>query len=384
MQTFLPRGRPLTAVCLALVIAVGACAPTVTPAPPATAPATQPTSAQELKPTLASATLAPAASVPTAPPKKSLGKISFVQPSESLVFTALYIARDKGYFVDEGLDVDFQTVGGEQVNTTALLAGSAQFGVAGTSGVIDAVAQGRDLIMLSAMFSEISSNIVVRSDALAEKGVTPQSSIADRVQALRGLKIGTTSQTSTNHKVLRYLLLKNGLVPERDTTIVFLGDAATMPAALSKKLVDGYIVSSPTADIPVARGEGQILLAGTKGEITGLEGMIFMTVVSRREYVEKNPEITQAVVNAVVRGAQHARRSPADAKAAVRKFLSGVEDQVFDAGWENNFPGTLNVEVTTAGIAKVFELLEFIDGNKRPVTFEQLVANKYVDVAQRK
>jgi NitT/TauT family transport system substrate-binding protein len=270
------------------------------------------------------------------------------------------------------------------VNTTALITGSAHFGVAGTAGVIEAVARGPDLIMLAAIFSEVSSNIAVRTDALTQKGVTPQHPIDDRVQALRGLKIATSSQTSTNNKVLRYLLLKNGIDPDRDASIVFIADPAAQASAVVNKLVDGLIASSPTADITVARGEAQILLAGTKGEIKGLEGMTFLAVVSRREYVEKNREITQAVVNAIVRAAQHARQHPTDAKSATRKALAAVDEKTFEAGWENNFPGTLNPEVTRAGIAKVFDLIEFVEGKKSAVTFDEVATNKYTDVALRK
>ncbi|MBI3966900.1 MAG: hypothetical protein HY329_14805 [Chloroflexi bacterium] len=106
------------ALLIALVAACGS-------APPATGPATDPAPAAAPPATAAVPAAAPASGAPPttasptaaapAPAKKSLGKITWVQPSDALLYASVYTARGKELFQAEGLEVPSPTFPGARV-----------------------------------------------------------------------------------------------------------------------------------------------------------------------------------------------------------------------------------------------------------------------------
>jgi NitT/TauT family transport system substrate-binding protein len=126
-----------------LTLALAACSAPAAPAarPAATAPAGD------------SATRAPAASAPATPPAAAPAAASPGPPVQLKVATqrltsdvAMYAAMEKGYFTEQGLDVELIDIATGQGSVPALAAGQLDVGVGAVgSGLFNAIARGIDV-----------------------------------------------------------------------------------------------------------------------------------------------------------------------------------------------------------------------------------------------
>jgi NitT/TauT family transport system substrate-binding protein len=84
-------------------------------------------------------------------------------------WAGFYVARDKGYFTAEGLDVKFLLVKGSNPANQAVAAGNAQLGVSTASSVVVAVSQGLPLVAVSAYMQSNPEGVIARKDRGIEK-----------------------------------------------------------------------------------------------------------------------------------------------------------------------------------------------------------------------
>jgi NitT/TauT family transport system substrate-binding protein len=136
--------------------------------------------------------------------KLSLGYIPDIQ------FAPLYVAAQKGYFADSGIEIEFAYQ--DETQATALVgANSLQFAVVSGEQVLLARAQGLPVVYVAAWYQQYPVSVVSMSD----QGI---SSPAD----LRGKTIGLPGPYGANYIGLRALLHAGGL-KESDVTLDSIG-----------------------------------------------------------------------------------------------------------------------------------------------------------------
>jgi ABC-type nitrate/sulfonate/bicarbonate transport system substrate-binding protein len=178
-----------------LALALGACAPgAATPTKPQ-APATPQAAAASGAPAATEA--APAASAPSRPAQIETIKVAFA--ADAAIYGPYFIAMDKGYFAEEGLEIEIVKAGGG-VSTPALVSGELQYSTSATS-VVSAAIQGAavKVILTSAdraPYQMWSSTLDVRT-------------LAD----LAGKPVGVQARGDTFEIATRLLLHKYGLDP---------------------------------------------------------------------------------------------------------------------------------------------------------------------------
>ena len=122
-----------------------------------------------------------------------------------MVYLPTVLAKDKGFFAEEGLDVEILDIkGGGSQAASALISGSVDFSANAIDHAIKAKTQGKDLI---AVHSHVRLPVMGLVVANKYKGVIK--SLAD----LGGHPVGVTSPGSQTHMVLGYLLVKAGVKP---------------------------------------------------------------------------------------------------------------------------------------------------------------------------
>ena len=75
-----------------------------------------------------------------------------------------YVALDKGYYKDEGLNVTITPGGGDISETTAVNNGTVDFGQTWVSNLIAADAGGMDLVEVSQLFQRSGLDLVYKLD----------------------------------------------------------------------------------------------------------------------------------------------------------------------------------------------------------------------------
>src|SRR5271157_1859811 len=133
------------------------------------------------------------------------------QAFEHLLYIGLYVAKDKGFFEQQGLDVRIDTGGGDAQAFTALTSGSAQFAQGDPAFVAIAYEKGWD-----------GRVIAMAVDRAAIWGVTFDKSIkpfSDPV-GFKGKTVATYPEPNTAYVIQKQLDEKAGLEIGKDTRII--------------------------------------------------------------------------------------------------------------------------------------------------------------------
>ena len=260
--------------------------------------------------------LSVAASTLLAAPEKTKLKIGFIALTDC---APIVIAKEKGFFAAEGLDVDIEKEGGGWVGIQQkTISGEYDFAHA-LAGLPIAATLGinGDANLQALMNLDLNGNAITYSAKLVKdmenyglnKDVRPVN--ADSLKKFvdskkreaqatgstyQPLNFGMTHPNSTHNYELRYWMAASGIKPDEDTTIKPF-PPPTMPQNLIAGNIDGYCVGEPWNSRVVLNGQGGALV--TKYDIwnNGPEKVL----QGRADFISKNPETTKAVMKAVLK-----------------------------------------------------------------------------------
>jgi len=163
-------------------------------------------------------------------PKLRVGYVA--EPAHGLY----YVAKDKGYFKEEGVDVDLFQFGSAVEGINALNAGKLDVGTFGTTAPLVFITKGADFTFFGGMMIG-GQAIVVRPERLQEfKG--------KKVSVYKGKKIGLV-KLSTGDVIFKGALTKAGIDWRKDVIFVELGSPAAITEAVNKGLVDAGLLWPP-------------------------------------------------------------------------------------------------------------------------------------------
>ena len=209
-------------------------------------------------------------------------------------YLPLSVAERKGFFKDEGLEVEIPDFAGGAKALQALVGGSADMVSGAYEHTINMVAKKQPIkaVVLQAKYSSI---VLLMSKERAAKYKSAKD--------LKGLKIGVTAPGSSTNMFVNNLLAKDGLKPT-DVAIVGVGTGSGAFAAMEKGEIDAMSNLDPVISQLEATGK-YVAVADSRTEkgMKDLYGgdyhasVIYIT----DEYIKKNPRTVQAVVNAMVR-----------------------------------------------------------------------------------
>jgi NitT/TauT family transport system substrate-binding protein len=209
-------------------------------------------------------------------------------------YLPLSVAERNGYFKDEGLEVEIPDFAGGAKALQALVGGSADMVSGAYEHTINMVAKKQPIkaVVLQAKYSSIVL-LLPKDKAAKYKGG----------RDLKGLKIGVTAPGSSTNMFVNNLLAKDGLKPN-DVSIVGVGTGSGAFAAMDKGEIDAMSNLDPVISQLEATGKF-VAVADSRTEkgmkdIYGGDyhaSVIYIT----DEYIKKNPNTVQAVVNAMVR-----------------------------------------------------------------------------------
>jgi NitT/TauT family transport system substrate-binding protein len=227
-----------------------------------------------------------------APEKK---KITIAVGGKSLFYyLPLTVAERKGYFKDEGLEVEIPDFAGGARALQALVGGSADMVSGAYEHTINMAAKKQPIkaVVLQMKFSSIA--LVMSKD----KAATYKSG-----KDLKGMKIGVTAPGSSTNMFVNNLLAKDGLKPA-DVSIVGVGTGAGAVAAMEKGEIDAIANLDPV--LTQLESTGKFVAVADSRTEKGMKeiyggdyhaSVIYIT----DEFIKKNPNTVQAVVNAMVR-----------------------------------------------------------------------------------
>ena len=302
------RPRILLAVSAATVLLVAACggSGSGTPAPTSAAPAASGTKAAATKP-------------PRVTVKVSIGSAA------SLIYLPWDLAKALNYFEDENLDVQLNYAAAGTEAATALLSGSVDFTGNSLDHSIKAQIAGKPTKMVVSFAKLPGTAIIVRGDLKDTVKTTKD---------LKGMTVGATSVGSGTHLLLTYIMNQAGLVQDKDYTFKPCG-SGTMAATLDSKGAAACMNSDPFITSYVNAGKGFVLPGGdlrTQKDTTALFGgdYQFTGAVTTQDFMTKNPDVVQRVVNALVKADRYiAVNAAKDIAAKLPDTVTGNDRELY-------------------------------------------------------
>jgi NitT/TauT family transport system substrate-binding protein len=291
-----------------------------------------------------------------------------------MVYLPTVVAKSKGYFAEEGLDVDILDIkGGGSQAASALIGGSVDFSANAIDHAIKAKTRGKDLV---AVHSHVRLPVMALVVASKYKGVIK--SIAD----LKGRPVGVTSPGSQTHMVLGYLLVKAGLKPD-DVKVVGAG-GSTMPLALEKDSIHAGMLLDPFFTVFMKQGKGYALvdMFSTKGTREAMGGEVQgTTLLTTPEFIARRPATVQKMVNALVKANKLIVASPGMELVKVLPKEMAGDPKLWAESLEHvreAFPP--DSLVTRDGVARVIETMRAFDAVPANLKMEpeSVYDNKFV------
>lgn len=253
--------------------------------------------------------------------------------------TVVIVAQD--YFRQVGLDADvsFSNASNASLITQAVISGDTNIGTSGAGSLYNAYAEGKtDLVSLGTTNPSITFGLALNQetlDTLAERGVTPESSAEERVQALRGLTLTSSPEGSTGNTYLRVMLSEYGVDPDRDVTILPNNDASAQIATTRQGRVSGFAQSFPRVNFPEAEGWGGLWLNWAV-DLPSILPLASHEYYTTRSWLEQNPEIAKRVMQAVWLADRDLHNPTDELRDKVRGLpqFANLNETAFNAGWE--------------------------------------------------
>jgi NitT/TauT family transport system substrate-binding protein len=167
-------------------------------------------------------------------------RVGFIaEPAHGLHF----LAREKGYFREQGLDVELFQFKSAGEGVIALKAGQLDIGTFGSAAPLLFISQGVEFTIFGGMMIG-GQAILTRPERLSE---------LKTLENYRGKKVALV-KLSTGDVVFRLALKKAGLDPAKDFTRIEFPSPGTVVEAVLKGEVDAGIVFSPHFSLAEKRG----------------------------------------------------------------------------------------------------------------------------------
>ena len=167
-------------------------------------------------------------------------------PGANVTYLPFYAAKEKGYYREEGIDIEFILMPAA-LASTAVMTGDIDYNGAVT-GVVAAAVRGQPI---KAVIFTMRSPV---------QGLMAKSEIKDLHQ-LKGKKIGVSSPGSTTDLATRHILRKQGYEFGRDYSLVFVATEPGRLAALETAVIDAAMLSVPENILARQKGFNELALS---------------------------------------------------------------------------------------------------------------------------
>ncbi len=235
-------------------------------------------------------------------------KISFASPYST--YTAPYlIAKDSGWFKQDGLELEDVILNGDANATRALVSGAADVAMTGPLNVFNAVENGAPIKWIGSWQATVDYVVVA----------------ADRIKSLQELQDKTfaSSGPSGLPQVLPVMLFKKLGIPSDHVKFVAVGGhAARLQAVLAGK-ADASIVNELTGQIGERSGHAHVLTS-----VADHFPLLGYTVLATR-----TPELADAqkrrafetLMRGSIRGARFIMQKPEEVAQILQKYLKDID-----------------------------------------------------------
>ena len=224
----------------------------------------------------------------------------------------LFVAKEEGFFEEEGLNVSLVKFDTGTSMISAMEAGKLDAGAVGITGVLSYVQQGVEVSTIGGFMTE-GHALVVKKEVV--EGVDPKDY---SLELLRGKRIASALNT-TGDIIWREAFEQAGLEVGKDVELVSVESGTAAYTALNNANIDGASVYSPFRAMAV--NEGYVILKYT-GEVDGLSDHPCCRNVASNSAIETNPDLYKSYLKALIKAYKFYKQNEDKTVEDIVKYLN--------------------------------------------------------------
>lgn len=305
---------------------------------------------------------------------EKLTKVTLNEVTHSIFYAPQYVAIEKGYFKEEGIDLTVDTGFGADKTMTAVISGNADIGFMGPEATIYQYNEGNsDYAVNFAQLTQRAGNFLV-----SRKKIENFSWSDLKGKSLIGGRKGGMPQM-----ILEYILKKNGLDPKKDVNLIQNIDFANTSGAFSGGTGDFTVEFEPNATLLEKQGAGHVV--SSLGVESGF--VPYTSYAAKKSYMKKHPKIIQGFTNAIAKGQAYVEKHSPEEIAEVigdqfpdvsKNDLVKIIKRYKEQDTYKNTP-----EFSKDGFALLQDILKDAGELKENVPFDKLIDNSFAKKASK-
>ena len=218
-----------------------------------------------------------------------LKKVKLAEVAHTIFYAPQYVAIEKGYFKDLGIDLDLTLASGADKVTAAVLAGDADIGFCGSEATIYVYNGGTDdYLKTFAQATQKDGTFLVSREKYKDF----------KLENLKGKTIIGGRALGMPEMTFEYALRQNGIDPTKDVNI----DTSVAFAAMSGSFIGGngdfVTLFEPNATQVEQQGYGHVV--ASVGKLGGV--VPYTSYSAKTSYLKKNKKIIKNFTKAIQKG----------------------------------------------------------------------------------
>lgn len=290
--------------------------------------------------------------------------------TRSVFYAPQYVAINKGFFEENGMNIELKTGQGADAVMTAVLSNQCDIGFAGPEASIYVYNEGKE------DFCQVFAQMTKKDGSFL---IARNSSEDFSWQDLKGKTIIPGRKGGVPYMTLEYVLKKNGLDPQKDLTLDDSIKFDLMAGAFASGNADYVTLFEPTASLTQNQNKGYIV--ASVGEAAG--EIPYTAYFTKKSYIEKNETTIKKFTEAVYKGQKWVKEHSSDEIAeSIKEFFPDTDTDLLSKVIQN-YKDIDAWNDTPVLKQEAFERLEevMIEAGelKENVPYEKVVNNKYAE-----
>ncbi len=244
-------------------------------------------------------------------------KLRVAYPTNAAGYAVLWVTKDAGLFKKKGLDVELLYIQSSTLIAQAMAGGSIGITTMAGGSAIEANLQGLDLVLLASLKKRPSLTYLAGAKEIA------------RPDQLKGKRVAVSRIGSSSDSILRLALRKLGLNPEKDVTILSIGNSPLRMAALQAGQIDATILT--VEDAVAAEKFGLNLLLDLRR--LGLE-FLETDVVTTKGFIQREEEAVRRFMRAIVEGVHFFKTQKVKSMEIMSSYMRVKDPKIIEAGYD--------------------------------------------------
>jgi NitT/TauT family transport system substrate-binding protein len=229
----------------------------------------------------------------------------------------VWVAKEAGLFKENGLDVQLIFIGSSSILSQAVIAGDVPIAIMSGTAAINSQLAGSDLVMAASTKKDPAQAFLVTAKGISQPA------------QLKGKKLAVSRIGASSDFILRLILKKIGLVPDKDVAIVQIGSSPVRMAALANGAADGTALTFE--EMMIAKKMGfNVLLNLMELGVESLNS----DVVTTRRFIRESRETVQRFVKGMVKGVSFFAANKKFSMDVIARYTKSSDTEKIEYGYD--------------------------------------------------